>query len=64
VREVMADQRFVGYRDEPPEGMRFACRAYGNHRYDIWTNGKSLFDPTLRWAMVLRDPKGGKMLKE
>lgn len=54
----MADQRFVGYRDEPPEGMRFAGHAYGSHRYDIWTNGKSMFAPEFRWAMVPRDAKG------
>lgn len=53
-------QTFVGFCDEPPEGMRFACHAYGNRRYDIWTNGKSLFDSEFRWAMVLRDAKSGE----
>ena len=50
--KVIKDRRFVGFFDAPPQGMSNHGKAMGRKGFDVWTNGKSIFSPDMRWALV------------
>lgn len=56
--KTIKDPRFIGYYDKPPKDMRRIGIAMGDPKYDIWTNGKSIFSDKMRWAKVSRMLEG------
>ena len=51
----ITDRRFVGFCDVPPDGLKCKGPAMGRDGYDLWENGKSIFSPEFRWALVRRE---------
>lgn len=52
------DRRFIGFFDSPPEDLTYKGKSMVHFGYDVWANGKSMFSPDFRWALVLRKEVG------